>query len=77
MITRIVLGLTFAMCTVAPATLVAADKPAAASEKRSAPVAAGEVAPDFTLEDQDGLKHTLSAERGRRPVVLVFYRGYW
>ncbi|MBA2646176.1 MAG: redoxin domain-containing protein [Pyrinomonadaceae bacterium] len=46
-------------------------------KKRVTPVAVGEVAPDFTLEDQDGRKITLAAERGKRPIVLVFYRGYW
>lgn len=44
---------------------------------RAAPVGVGDVAPDFTLEDQGGRRRTLSAERGQRPVVLVFYRGYW
>jgi cytochrome oxidase Cu insertion factor (SCO1/SenC/PrrC family) len=47
------------------------------SEERSTPVAVGEVAPDFTLEDQSHNKITLSAARGKSPVVLVFYRGYW
>lgn len=42
-----------------------------------APVGVGALAPDFTLPDQDGRSHTLSAERGRRAVVLVFYRGHW
>jgi peroxiredoxin len=41
------------------------------------PVAVGEMAPDFSLTDQNGRKQTLSAERGKRAVVLVFYRGYW
>ena len=45
--------------------------------QRSSPVAAGEVAPDFTLGDQNGNKVTLSEARGKSPVVLVFYRGYW
>lgn len=45
--------------------------------QRSSPVAAGEVAPDFTLEDQNGNKVTLSDVRGKSPVILVFYRGYW
>jgi cytochrome oxidase Cu insertion factor (SCO1/SenC/PrrC family) len=44
---------------------------------RDKPVAAGEMAPDFTLTDHNGEKRSLSAERGKRPVVLVFYRGYW
>ena len=37
----------------------------------------GEEAPDFTLEDMDGKPVTLSSYRGRKSVVLVFYRGYW
>lgn len=47
------------------------------SDQRSTPVALGEVAPDFTLEDQGHNKVTLSDARGKNPVVLVFYRGYW
>ena len=43
----------------------------------STPIAVGDVAPDFTLEDQNGHKVTLSDTRGKSPVVLVFYRGYW
>ena len=50
---------------------------AADAAKRAAPVKAGEMAPDFTLTDQNGRNHALSAERGKRAVVLVFYRGYW
>jgi cytochrome oxidase Cu insertion factor (SCO1/SenC/PrrC family) len=37
----------------------------------------GDVAPDFTLEDADGKQITLSDYRGKKSVVLVFYRGYW
>ena len=37
----------------------------------------GEAAPDFTLSNQDGQPVTLSSYRGKQPVVLVFYRGYW
>jgi peroxiredoxin len=44
---------------------------------RSAPIAVGDVAPDFTLEDQNRHKVTLSDARGKNPIVLVFYRGYW
>jgi len=44
---------------------------------RSSPVQAGELAPDFTLEDQHNQKVTLSSTRGKMPTVLVFYRGYW
>ena len=37
----------------------------------------GEWAPDFTLSDAAGRPVTLAGYRGRQPVVLVFYRGYW
>lgn len=50
---------------------------AAQSQPRKNPVAVGEMAPDFTLEDQDRNKVTLSEFREKSPVVLVFYRGYW
>ncbi len=48
-----------------------------AQTPRATPVAVGEMAPDFTLEDHQGRKATLSESRGKSPVVLVFYRGYW
>ena len=41
------------------------------------PVGIGEAAPDFTLVDHHGTKVTLSDSKGKSPVVLVFYRGYW
>ena len=34
-------------------------------------------APDFTLESSEGEQVTLSSYRGKKNVVLVFYRGYW
>jgi len=37
----------------------------------------GDAAPDFTLEDMDGKKISLSDFRGKKNVVLVFYRGHW
>jgi cytochrome oxidase Cu insertion factor (SCO1/SenC/PrrC family) len=40
-------------------------------------VKVGTTAPDFTLENQDGKAVTLSEFRGKKTVVLVFYRGYW
>ncbi len=46
-------------------------------DERSSPVTVGEAAPDFTLKDQNNNKVTLSDARGKSPVVLVFYRGYW
>ena len=37
----------------------------------------GERAPDFTLPDASGRPVALTDYRGKKPVVLVFYRGYW
>jgi cytochrome oxidase Cu insertion factor (SCO1/SenC/PrrC family) len=37
----------------------------------------GQPAPDFSLEDAGGRAITLSDFRGKKTVVLVFYRGYW
>jgi len=37
----------------------------------------GQPAPDFTLENYDGKPITLSGFRGKKNVVLVFYRGHW
>lgn len=42
---------------------------------KTEPLKVGEVAPDFSLIDQNGKKVTLS--EAKNPVVLVFYRGYW
>jgi cytochrome oxidase Cu insertion factor (SCO1/SenC/PrrC family) len=40
-------------------------------------VMVGQMAPDFTLEAYDGSRLTLSEFRGKRHVILVFYRGHW
>lgn len=40
-------------------------------------VALGTMAPDFTLRSLTGESHTLSQYRGRKNVILVFYRGHW
>ena len=37
------------------------------------PLAAGQIAPDFTLKDQNNEEVTLSSFRGHRAVLLVFY----
>ncbi len=56
---------------------VAANLVTRTSDQRTAPVTVGEVAPAFTLEDQNHNRITLADARGKSPVVLVFYRGYW
>ena len=40
-------------------------------------VKTGQPAPDFALEDVNGKSVSLSDFRGKKSVVLVFYRGYW
>ncbi len=40
-------------------------------------VAVGSLPPDFMLESKEGATVTLSSFRGRKNVVLVFYRGHW
>ncbi len=40
-------------------------------------VKAGTLAPDFQLEDMNGRTVRLSEYRGRKYVVLIFYRGYF
>jgi hypothetical protein len=37
----------------------------------------GEPAPEFTLTDSAGRPMRLAEYRGQKPVLLVFYRGYW
>lgn len=60
-------------CSPAFAQTAAQPLPATDLER----IKAGVEAPDFTLEDQDGKPVKLSQYRGRKSVVLVFYRGYW
>ncbi len=40
-------------------------------------LAIGEQAPDFALPAIDGQTVSLSDYRGRQPLLLVFYRGWW
>ena len=40
-------------------------------------VVAGTAAPDFTLESKDSGTVTLSQFRGKKTIVLLFYRGHW
>ncbi len=40
-------------------------------------VKVGQPAPDFTLTNMDGKPISLSDFRGKKAVVLVFYRGHW
>ena len=49
----------------------------AAALPAPAEAAAAEVAPDFTLPDQDGRAVNLRARLAAGPVLLVFFRGFW
>ena len=40
-------------------------------------VQVGDRAPDFSLESYDDGVITLSDFRGKKDVIMVFYRGYW
>jgi cytochrome oxidase Cu insertion factor (SCO1/SenC/PrrC family) len=40
-------------------------------------VTVGSEAPDFTLETRQGSRITLSDFRGKKNLVVVFYRGHW
>jgi hypothetical protein len=44
---------------------------------RACPVQISELAPDFSLDDQNGKKVRLSAVRVNAPTILAFYRGNW
>ena len=57
--------------------IMAANSQAPTGPVRSTPIGVEEIAPDFQLEDQNKNKVMLSEARGKSPVVLVFYRGYW
>ncbi len=49
---------------------------AAATPAPAAPVATGQAAPAFTLDDAAGKPFSLLPREGR-PAVVVFYRGFW
>jgi peroxiredoxin len=40
-------------------------------------LALGTQAPDFSLATSGGARVSLNDFRGRQPVLLVFYRGWW
>jgi cytochrome oxidase Cu insertion factor (SCO1/SenC/PrrC family) len=40
-------------------------------------VKVGDTAPDFTLENMNGARISLSDFRDEKNIVLVFYRGQW
>ena len=69
--------ITFCQIAVLFALALTVNSQTSTSSMRSAPIGVGDIAPDFTLEDQNHNKVTLTNARGNSRVVLVFYRGYW
>ena len=67
------LALVFAFVIATTSLVLAQAKPYPKPQIASA---AGNIAPDFTLKDQDGKDFRLSSQRGHW-VLLFFYRGYW
>ena len=72
---KVATALFLAIVLLSVTAIVSSQSPTA--NVRSTPIGIGDVAPDFTLADQNGNKITLRDARDKRPVVLVFYRGYW
>jgi peroxiredoxin len=79
MISRIFLALALALVMIHPAAFAqvgpkdGANLPATDLDR----IKVGQPAPDFTLENIDGKQVSLSEFRGKKSVVLVFYRGQW
>jgi cytochrome oxidase Cu insertion factor (SCO1/SenC/PrrC family) len=73
-----VAGLTLAAAIVAVGCASVAQKAASSAPAVSRQTGGdvGDLAPDFALPNTDGSTVSLMAYRGR-PVVLVFYRGFW
>ena len=74
----------FAFCVLAlAAPLTAQSRPLGPADGFDLPavdtgrVKVGDVAPDFTLESLAGGTLTLSQYRGKKNVILQFYRGHW
>jgi len=77
------------MCSAAALMSVAADAPLAAQQMLGPKdgaglppteidrVHVGSVAPDFTLASLGGPAMSLSDYRGKKNVILIFYRGHW
>jgi len=75
---RLALGLLFVLVSLSPLHAQLGPKDGAnLSATDLKRVKVGDSAPDFVLEDADGKKISLSDFRGKKNVVLAFYRGRW
>ena len=74
-----IIALTFAgFLSAAPAFAQLGPKDGAGSASTELDrVKVGQPAPGFALTDVDGKQISLSDFRGKKSVVLVFYRGHW
>lgn len=78
MISRLVFALIFAVLSASPSLAQLGPKEGHdLSPTDLERVKVGAPAPDFTLEDSDGKSVSLAQFRGKKNVVLVFYRGHW
>ena len=66
-----------AACSNSPIDQQAVSSKQGYSDVDGIKIAAGQVAPDFTLKDIAGKPVQLSAFRGKSNVMLLFYRGQW
>jgi len=65
------LTIVFLFCFLSLGITIAAQTEGGKTE----PVKVGQIAPDFTLPDQNG--NSVQLSRIGQPVMLVFYRGWW
>ena len=79
MISRIFLALALALVMIHPAAFaqVGPKDGANLAPTDLERIKVGQPAPDFTLENIDRKQVSLSKFRGKKSVVLVFYRGQW
>lgn len=79
MTTRVFLAVTFALVLMLPPAIAQLGPKDGANLAATDldRIKAGQAAPDFTLENMDGKPISLSDFRGKKSVVLVFYRGQW
>ena len=57
-----------------------APKPSREADPSATPlkrIQVGDFAPDFMLRTPDGSSHRLSELRGRKNLILIFFRGTW
>jgi len=81
---KTIVAVTAALCMALPAARIAAQNGRLGPKDGegleavdTGRVTVGSIAPDFTLDALAGPPITLSEYRGKKNIILVFYRGYW